>query len=699
MGTATSALIPSHTYAFAKDNGVSQIIAKLNPDVSNAVVKATRHLHYLQGEPDTYTFTRQGSQFISPEMKVPSCSNIDPVDPNKVNEQSTFDVTAYDSTGNTEIGKNDNGGAGFTLCEEQKTVTVNVVPVSQQAKVGSICGTLQYTDLVSNKAAPYQSDSTVTLTGSKALSSDGSKTLTTHTDNNGKYCFKNLPPAAGYSLAAHYGYTDSGGLSQLDSFTKDNITVTAGKTTTIDHVGAASGSSSNASASSTATCESSGASLSWIMCPIINDLISAVDGIYSKFVQPLLYTSPINLTDPQDDPTKVFQIWSNFRVYGDIFLVIALLVVVFGQSLGGGLIDAYAAKKILPRLLLAAIAINLSIYIVALAVDVTNIIGNGINELLTAPFSAAKGGLDLRLSGGTSTLGLAALLGGTFWAAISAGALFEFVIAFALLPAFFIFLAILGVVLLRRALIILLVIFAPVAFAMYCLPNTEKYFKQWWELLLKTLIIYPLIATIFAVSHILSATINHAGQTSGLTDTVASIMSIIALIVPLALIPFAFKLAGGILGRVHETLGGLGKRAHQGILGNPNDKDSWRNRSKRKLLARNAQNNLSMRGLGATFNPRTLRPGGQARAERRAARASARNMWDSHYGVEGTAMKMYDRYKDDSNVTGDLALHSSGSASRKAIEDDIAAGKFTRGSAEHQQRLFSSAAADQIGRT
>lgn len=332
------------------------------------------------------------------------------------------------------------------------------------------------------------------------------------------------------------------------------------------------------------TCESSGTSLSWIMCPIIEGLAKGVDDIYSGIIQPLLASKPITL-DTNDFKYKT---WSSFRIYGDIFLVIALLVVVFGQSIGGGLIDAYSAKKILPRLLIAAVLINLSFYLVAFAIDITNIVGKGIQTLLSQPFigpDALHSNYSLTLNGGTSAaLGVSGLLAGAtgVWAlAAGSGAMLQFLLVFILMPAFFAFLSILAVVIIRQGLIILLLVVSPVAFALYCLPNTEQYFRKWWDLLFRTLLVYPIIAVIFSVANILSVTISKASlDQGGLLATLSQLMSVIALIIPLFLIAFSFKIAGGMLGKFHEIATGLHKRGQETIKGNANDQSSLRNRTR-----------------------------------------------------------------------------------------------------------------------
>ena len=300
----------------------------------------------------------------------------------------------------------------------------------------------------------------------------------------------------------------------------------------------------------TPSCENNNFALSWLFCKIIEGTSEALDEMYSSLIQPLLGVNPISLSNSSGDKTKTYAIWSNFRIYGDIFLVLALLVMVFGESIGGGLVDAYTVKKVLPRLVAAAILINLSIYIVALAVDITNILGKGLEALIEEPFKNA-GAFKINISAASGTLGFVALVGvagtGAIWAAAFTGAFLEFILLFILVPTLLAFVAILVVLLVRRGLILFLVLISPIAFALYCLPNTEKYFKQWWSLLVKTLLMYPIIAVIFAIANIMSVTIN--STTTGIGKGLGDLLSLTALVVPLFLIPFSFRLAGGVMGQ------------------------------------------------------------------------------------------------------------------------------------------------------
>ncbi len=538
--------------------------------------------------------------------------------------EGTFDITVGGAATGSLNGVNLCTGSPETNGAFIHSVNIPINTASNPSKNGAISGSAQYDNSSTNQTGSCSTDSSIKVVNP----TNGNLIEKVSPDNSGNYRTQMDIPPSDYTveLTCYNGPNQAGvevyGGALIQQTVTANQTTTGvnfclvgdGTSATGDSLGSASacqpaaGATNNGTNSSQPSCESSGFSLSWIFCPIINGLADASDGIYTSIVQPLLKVDPVNLSSPQSDPSHTYEIWSTFRIYGDIFLVIALLVVVFGESIGGGLIDAYAAKKILPRLLAAAILINLSIYLVALAVDITNILGNGIGALIEAPFKTAACTtannlatgtpcFALNINGSTGDLGMAALVGGGIWAALAAGPLVEFLLLFVLIPAFLTMLAIVVTVFLRRGLILLLILMSPIAFALYCLPNTEKYFRQWWDLLLKTLLVYPLIAAIFALANVLSVTIDKT-STGGL-KTIADFLAIVALFVPLFLIPFSFRLAGGLLGRFHELATQSRKQAHEAIKGNPNDQFSWRNMTRRKLANRTLaqRENVVNRGI------------------------------------------------------------------------------------------------------
>lgn len=324
---------------------------------------------------------------------------------------------------------------------------------------------------------------------------------------------------------------------------------------------------SSAPTSTTPTCQAGGV-LDWVYCSIYDTLNSVTQTVFNDFLVPELKTSPICISPTGSgcqakDP--IYAIWSSFRIYGDIILVIALLVAVISEAMGGGLLDAYAVRKILPRILAAAILINLSIYIVAAMVDVTNIIGGGIGAIITAPLKGA-GAFTIKPDGtvGVGALalfGAGALLSLTHLSALfsSSGGGGSFLVDVIIVPALLILLSILLTIIIRKVAIIALIIVAPLAFAFYCLPSTEKYFKKWWDLMKEMLMVYPIIVLIFAVSSVFSVLLgtNPAGSSGTIGTALNSVLTLAATIIPLILIPFSFKLAGDTLGRMNGAVEGV----------------------------------------------------------------------------------------------------------------------------------------------
>lgn len=82
--------------------------------------------------------------------------------------------------------------------------------------------------------------------------------------------------------------------------------------------------------------------------------------------------------------------------------IIAFLAIIVSQVTGMG-INNYGIKKMLPRLVVAAIAVNVSYYICQLIVDLTNILGYEIQNALAG----------ISNSPGPSVFGNAAQFGGT----------------------------------------------------------------------------------------------------------------------------------------------------------------------------------------------------------------------------------------------------------------------------------------------
>lgn len=288
------------------------------------------------------------------------------------------------------------------------------------------------------------------------------------------------------------------------------------------------------------------------------------------------------------------------------------------------MLDAYTVRKAVPRILIAVIGINLSIYFCLAALDVSTIVGRGIDGLLMSTFKDADAfavvSPDTTGEGVLATL----LAGGTLFALGGSiiGGLLPFIALVGLLA-----LAIMFTLILTQALIIFLTIVSPVAIACFILPGTEKYFQKWLDLFIKTLMIYPIIYSILAMSKVMAAIL--IGTSSLSPDAIGGVKVFAAILViyaPLALIPFAFKLAGGAIGAIGGMAVGRAQQTGAGIKkGMRENPDSLSSRLRRKV-----DNKYSDAGLtggqmwaGATGGLRKGKFGTRADA-RQAKRRSAR---------------------------------------------------------------------------
>ncbi|MDB5164347.1 MAG: hypothetical protein JWS12_965 [Candidatus Saccharibacteria bacterium] len=601
------------------------------------------------------------------------------------------------------IGGKTAGSKPIDLCDKSDgniyyyDMTVN--GASSAGQFGTVKGSVHYSDAIV-KNQPFKSTADGKLTAS-----DGSTFANLNFDDNGNFHTINNVPAGKYTITANYTPVSTNAADSFNHAYSEVITVAAGKTTTVDgKVADTLGSSGSSTPSDTKpTCESSGFALSWIFCALINGLGDATDHMYKWFIQPMLQVQPVD-TNTSDPNNKVFQIWSNFRIIANVVLIVALLVAVFGQAIGGGLIDAYTAKKMVPRILVAAIMINISYYAMALMVDLTNVAGKGIEALISAPL-ADSGNLKFSISGTSGTLGIAGTLAGIWAVAINLGAVVEFFLLFVLLPAFLAMLGVFITLLLRQGLIVFLVLISPVAFALYCLPNTEKYFRKWWEFFFKALLVYPIVASIFGVANVAAVAIQLGNNDSPQRNLLADFASIILPLLPLFLIPFAFKLAGGAIGNLYGLFDGWKQRGHEAVKGNANDPNSLRNRVRLKTRTGYAEKGIIGANVGNAVNPAFLF-GKNGRNRRRAAMTAQKDATLQSLRQSSASQLMFEANKDDSDVMGDLAMFGSGAASRAAIDRDYSAGtgSFKRlttkdeKDARRQQLLVASATADKIGR-
>lgn len=272
-----------------------------------------------------------------------------------------------------------------------------------------------------------------------------------------------------------------------------------------------------------AACMQNAGALGWIICPLMYGVRDAANGIFQNAVSPLLRVHESILTGlSSSSNSPMYQAWSFFRNVANIMFVIAMLFVIFSQITGFG-IDNYGIKKILPKLIVTAIIVNFSYIICGIFVDLSNIIGEGIKNILESvagSTTTATEKLGDNVVGVINTLigALAAVGAAAGGLTIAGAAISNAVVSGSLLTVIFPILAFVGSALmagffamlmlgLRQALIIIMIVISPVAFVLYAIPNTNGLFKKWFQLFKTLLMLFPVFCFMvgggFLVSNII----------------------------------------------------------------------------------------------------------------------------------------------------------------------------------------------------
>jgi len=309
-----------------------------------------------------------------------------------------------------------------------------------------------------------------------------------------------------------------------------------------------------------ATCYDQVGGIGWLICPVTGTLAKAIDSVY-HIIEDLIRVNPIS-TD-QDSP--IYLVWEYVRNITNVLFIIFILVVIYSQLTGLGLTN-YGIKKVLPRIIIAAILVNLSYIICALAVDVSNVIGQALGSIFTNIYEIATAGETISYSVGeiagsilgTVAVGAGITIGGLVLAGGIGAALWMLVpVIFAGIVAVVSALITMAA---RQALIIILIMIAPLAFVAYLLPNTEKLFKKWKDILLQMLIFYPIFAVLFGASQLASWVI-----ISSATNIFGVILGIAVQVLPLFFSFSLMKMSKTILGSISTGIGKLAAPAQKGI--------------------------------------------------------------------------------------------------------------------------------------
>ena len=334
--------------------------------------------------------------------------------------------------------------------------------------------------------------------------------------------------------------------------------------------------------------------IGWIICPLSNWLADGIDYMYSA-LQEFLKTKPLETTNQN---SGIYLAWVIMRNISNVAFIVAFLVIIYSQLTSVG-ISNYGVKKMLPRLIIAAVLVNLSFTICAILLDLSNIAGYAFQDA----FMGIKNTIST-VGENTSTWTWSevistALSNGAL--AVGAGYAVSLALTTELLPMLVPAATLAGLTLLfillimaaRQALIIILIIVSPLAFVCYLLPGTEKWFKKWRDSFLTMLVFFPAFAVVFGGAQLAGIIIIQ--NASGPNGAIMHILGMLVQIIPLAITPLIMKLSGGVLGK----FAGFVNDKNKGLY----DRTKNWSKDRRETIKNKKLANPNM----ARFNPNRLR--------------------------------------------------------------------------------------------
>lgn len=342
----------------------------------------------------------------------------------------------------------------------------------------------------------------------------------------------------------------------------------------------------------------------WIVCPVVNILAQMSDEAQEQLEKFLV----VNNNDIRDN---AYEYWTKIRDYANIIFVIAFLYVIYSQLTGYG-IDNYGIKRMLPKLIMGIILVNVSFHLCLLLIDVSNVVGSSAYKFISSV--EISGGADApsgswvskgNWATGIATLALGATIGFFALSAVIAGLVFILIVA---LTTVFM----LG---LRQAILILCVVISPLAFAAMLLPNVESLFKKWWSAFKACLFLYPIVGILFGASSLAASILSKGSDGDVVKQLLVALLQIAPLLLVKKLIDAAMNIGGlsSVIGKMQGKVRGFvndkaQSRLSKGLYG------QWRGHRDEKNKLRRAQiQGGTYRGKWGAVNPRNWRSGANRR--------------------------------------------------------------------------------------
>ena len=298
--------------------------------------------------------------------------------------------------------------------------------------------------------------------------------------------------------------------------------------------------------------------LGWLICPVMTFVANINDAAYGA-ISGFLDIKPAILSSGDNSGAK--QGWDFFRNIANAIFAVIFLWIIFSQISNVG-VSNYGIKKILPRLIIGALLVNLSYYLCQIFVDLSNILGHTLKDALES--GAGEIGTTSEAAGWGSAIA-ATIVGVGGVAAFAALAIGIPTLAAGFLAIMTVFI----ILVVRQAGIILLISMSPMAFAAWLLPNTEDLFKKWMKMFRGLLLVFPIISLLYGAGKLAGAVLaSSATVDPNNPDETLHLVALAATTMPLIATPFVLQSSLSSLGSIGAKIGKMSANAHGRFAGN-----------------------------------------------------------------------------------------------------------------------------------
>lgn len=298
--------------------------------------------------------------------------------------------------------------------------------------------------------------------------------------------------------------------------------------------------------------------IGWLICPVMTFVATINDAAYGA-ISGFLDIKPAILSSGDNSGAK--QGWDFFRNIANAIFAVIFLWIIFSQISNVG-VSNYGIKKILPRLIIGALLVNLSYYLCQIFVDLSNILGHTLKDALE---SGAGGiGTNSEATGVGSNLitGILGLTGAALFIALAVGLP-------TLAAGFLAIMTVFIILIVRQAGIILLIAISPLAFAAWLLPNTEDLFKKWMKMFRGLLLVFPIISLLYGAGKLAGAVLTSSATVDpNNPDETMQLVALAATTMPLIATPFVLQNSLSSLGSIGAKIGKMSANAHGRFAGN-----------------------------------------------------------------------------------------------------------------------------------